>query len=298
MARRLGDRATLAHVLYQRHDTIWHPSTLDERLALVSELADVADSVRDRYYAALVGIGPAFEAGELGLADRRIAEAAALGDDLQEPPLRWFVLLPRATRALIAGDLARAEALADQGFGIGTDTGQPDALLAYGGIVLLSRLLTGRLDEIDGAFGTATAGINASPVSRMMMGWVDGQLGRRDAAARVLTDLAADDFAAVPKDLTWLAVMAGCAEMCSTVSDGAIARGIRDRLLPHLGVFVTVASAAWLGPVDYYVALTDVVLGDRDAARAHFDAAESALERLPAPAWLERVRDRRREFNA
>jgi len=61
-------------------------------------------------------------------------------------------------------------------------------------------------------------------------------------------------------------------------------------------VFVTVASAAWLGPVDYYVALTDLVLEDRDVARRHFDEAEAALERLPAPAWLTRVRDRRAEL--
>jgi class 3 adenylate cyclase/tetratricopeptide (TPR) repeat protein len=297
MARRLGDRATLAHVLYQRHDTIWHPSTLDERLRLVSELAEVGDSVRDRYYAALVGIGPALEAGELDLADARIAQASALGDELQEPPLRWFVLLPRATRAVIAGDIEQAEALADEGLRIGTDTGQPDALLAYAGTVLITRLLSRRLDEIDGAYGTAAAEVGDSPITQMMMGWLDAELGRPDDAADVLAQLAADDFGVVRKDLTWLAVIAGCAEMCAAVPDRAIAEGIRDRLLAHRGVFVTVASAAWLGPVDYYLALTEVVLGERDAARDHFDEAEAALDRLAAPAWLARVRDRRAQHN-
>ena len=131
----------------------------------------------------------------------------------------------------------------------------------------------------------------------MMVGWLDAELGRPDAAARALSQLAADDFAVVRKDLTWLAVITGCAEMCVAAPDRAIAEGIRDRLLPHRGVFVTVASAAWLGPVDYYLALTDVVLEDRDAARKHFDEAEAALDRLPAPAWLLRVRDRRRQLN-
>ncbi|MBV8160874.1 MAG: hypothetical protein JO265_08125 [Acidimicrobiia bacterium] len=282
-------------MLYQRHDTIWHPSTLDERLALVTELADVSDSPRDRYYAALVGIGPALEAGQLELADTRIAQAAALGDELQEPPLRWFVLLPRATRAVINGDLDKAEALADHGLRIGNETGQPDALLAYAGTVLITRLLTGRLDEVDGAYGAAAA-VNDSPISRMMVGWLDAQLGRSEAAARVLGLLAADDFVAVRKDLTWLAVMAGCAEMCVAAGDRTIAYGIRDRLLPHAAGFVTVASAAWLGPVDYYLALTDVVLGEPDAAADHFDAAAAALERLPAPAWLTHVRDRRTQL--
>jgi hypothetical protein len=90
--------------------------------------------------------------------------------------------------------------------------------------------------------------------------------------------------------------MAGCAEMCVAAPDSLIAEGLRDRLLPHLGVFVTVASAVWLGPVDYYVALTDVVLGDRDAAGAHFDDAEAALDRLSAPAWLNYVRGRRQQL--
>jgi tetratricopeptide (TPR) repeat protein len=297
MARRLDDRATLAHVLYQRHDTIWHPSTLDERLTLVNELAGIADSTRDHYYAALVGIGPALEAGDLTLADTRIAEASALGDDLREPPLRWFVLLPRATRAVIAGELDEAEALAEEGLQIGTDTGQPDALLAYGGTVLTTRLISGRLDEIDGAYGTPAAGVGDSPIGRMIMGWVDAELGRSDAAAAVLAELAADHFAAVRKDLTWLAVMAGCAEICVAAPDRAVAQAIRDGLAAHRGVFVTVASAAWLGPVDYYLALTEVVLGDGEAARAHFDDAEAALESLPAPAWLARVRARRAQLN-
>lgn len=131
----------------------------------------------------------------------------------------------------------------------------------------------------------------------MMWGWVDSHLGRPDRAGEVLAQLAADDFAVVRKDLTWPAVMAGCAEMCSAAPDAVIAKGIRDRLLPHRGVFVTVASAVWLGPVDYYVALTDAVLGDRDAARTHFDDAEAALERLPAPAWLNYVRARRQQLN-
>jgi len=296
MARRLDDRATLAHVLYQRHDTIWHPSTLEERLALVSELAGVGDSARDSYYAALVGIGPALEAGEMDLADARIAQASALGDELQEPPLRWFVLLPRATRAVIGGDLALAEDLAEEGLRIGMDTGQPDALLAYAGTVLITRLLSGRLEEIDGAYGTPAAGVGDSAIGRMIVGWIDAQLGRSDAAAGVLSELAADDFGAVRKDLTWLAVIAGCAEMCVAAKDRAVAQAIRDRLLPHRGVFVTVASAAWLGPVEYYLGLTDLVLEDRDAARRHFDEAEAALDRLPAPAWVARVRDRRAEL--
>src|SRR5205807_993706 len=33
IARRAGDRETLAHVLSGRHETIWHASTLEERLA-------------------------------------------------------------------------------------------------------------------------------------------------------------------------------------------------------------------------------------------------------------------------
>ena len=298
MARRLSDQATLAHVLYQRHDTIWHPSTLGERLALVSELADVAESARDHYYAALVGIGPALEAGDLRLADTRIARASALGDELREPPLRWFVLLPRATRAVISGDLAQADAIAEEAFRIGADMRQPDALLAYAGTLFTTRLLAGRLGEFEGVFEASAAGIDDSPVARMALGWLDAELGRPNAAADVLVDVAADDFAVVRKDLTWLAVMAGCAEMCAATSDRGLAARIRDRLLPHRGVFVTIASAVWWGPVEYYVALTEVVLGDRAAARQHFDEAEAALEQLAAPAWLARVRTRRVHLGA
>src|SRR5205814_10503495 len=108
MARRLDDGPTLSHVLYQRHDTIWHPRTLEERLGIALELAQLSEELGDlrgRYYAALVGIGPALEAADLDLVDRRLELAAHAAEQLREPPLRWFVLLPRATRATIGGDL-------------------------------------------------------------------------------------------------------------------------------------------------------------------------------------------------
>jgi len=294
MARRLSDRPTLAHVLYQRHDTIWHPSTLAERLALVSEVADVAESVRDHYYAALVGIGPALEAGELALADARIARATALGDELREPPLRWFVLLPSATRATIGGDLGQADDIAEEAYKIGSDTGQPDALLAYAGTLFTTRLLSGRLGEIIDTFAAGELG--GSPVAQTALAWAEAEVGRAGGGADVLAEIAADDFAVVRKDLTWLAVIAACAEICAASPDPAIAAALRDRLLPHRGVFVTVASAAWWGPVEYYLALTEVVLGELDAARQHFDEAETALARLEAPAWLARVKARRAQL--
>jgi hypothetical protein len=47
MARRLGDPATLATVLYERHMATWGPDNLEERLATATEVVQLAEAAGD-----------------------------------------------------------------------------------------------------------------------------------------------------------------------------------------------------------------------------------------------------------
>jgi len=66
-------------------------------------------------------------------ADRCLAIMQSMGAQLDQPDLHWTVALRKAGRALIAGDTDGAEQLANEANQIGTDAGEPDAALVFGG---------------------------------------------------------------------------------------------------------------------------------------------------------------------
>ena len=71
--------------------------------------------------------------------DRCIEIMVLLAEQLDQPILNWTNTFHRAKRALIAGDTDRAEQLATEALQIGTDSGQPDAAVIFGG-QLFSRI--------------------------------------------------------------------------------------------------------------------------------------------------------------
>ena len=78
------------------------------------------------------------------------AEAAAqrqtaLAEKQGEPTMRWNTIRDGRLRlALLRGDLASAERLAEETMQIGADAGQPDAYMIYGGQLQRIRLYQGR----------------------------------------------------------------------------------------------------------------------------------------------------------
>ncbi|HTC80611.1 MAG TPA: hypothetical protein VK848_03685, partial [Acidimicrobiia bacterium] len=293
IARRLGDVPTLAHVLTHRHDTIWHASSLAERLVLADELAVLAEGLGDtrgRYNAALIGIGPALEAGDLALARGRVDLARRAALELAEPVLRWFVAMPEAVLAMTTGDLDEGERLVEEAFEVGAGTGQPDASLAFGAQLFTLRLLQGRLAEVGDDLVDAVAGNDAGPVLEAGLAWLACEVGQADASREILHRLAADGFGTVPADLSWLAAMVACAEVAARLGDQAHAAALVPLLEPYRDQFVTIAATVWWGSVAHYLGRLQTCLGRFYEAEADLAAAADAYTRLGAEPWAARVR--------
>ena len=154
MARRLGDPATLAAVLFGRHLAIWGSERAEvtgERLAIATEAVGLAEQIGDRAMA-LRGRGlrriDLLELGDLAGYDADLAAAERAAEELRQLRYRWQLPLAHATRALLAGRFAQAEELIEQGLAAGQRAGDQAVGNYYTGVIATLRFMQGRFGEL------------------------------------------------------------------------------------------------------------------------------------------------------
>ena len=154
MARRLGDPATLAAVLFGRHLAVWGSERAEvagERLAIATEVVGLAEQIGDRAMA-LRGRGlrriDLLELGDLAGYDADLAAAERAAEELRQLRYRWQLPLAHATRALLAGRFAQAEELMEQGLAVGRRAGDQAVGNYYTGIIATLRFMQGRFGEL------------------------------------------------------------------------------------------------------------------------------------------------------
>jgi hypothetical protein len=112
MARRLGDPAVLAVALAARCDAISGPDHVAERRAAAAEIIELTRAAGDRAGEMLgrrLLVVALAEAAEWSAVDAEISSYARLAEHLAQHRLTWYVPLWRGARALMHGDLARAD---------------------------------------------------------------------------------------------------------------------------------------------------------------------------------------------
>ncbi len=150
IARRLGDRTGLAQVLVLRLIAMNDPFTLAERLALTGELTALAAEVGSSelaWHAAVYRTGALLESGDIGGAERALAEVERLAGELRQPFYTWWARTGRTMLAVMRGAPdAEAQILAT--FELGTAAGQPDAPVVFGAQLGALRHNQGRIGEL------------------------------------------------------------------------------------------------------------------------------------------------------
>ncbi|HET9256900.1 MAG TPA: hypothetical protein VFO16_17130, partial [Pseudonocardiaceae bacterium] len=294
MARRLADPVTLAQVIVPVLRTLRHPSTLAHRLELTAELAELArrlDNADAAFSAAWYGFHVALEAGDAPLAQRHLADATRLAEDLAQPALRWVVAIPRSTLEVLAGRLGDAERLAHQALEEGQRAGYPDAPVYFAGQLLGIGLVQGCLSQFGELLTRSATRHSGQWAWQAVLALVYGELGRVTEARAALDALALGDAAArLPRDVAWLAGLALSAQACAELGAAADGAVLTSLLSPYADQFVTAGPVTFLGSVAYYLGQLAVTGGDLDAADAHFAAAAAAHHRIGALAWLVRTR--------
>jgi ATP/maltotriose-dependent transcriptional regulator MalT len=207
-----------------------------------------------------------------------VEQMAAIGEARRNPLQRWWVLIYRGLLAIFAGRADEAEELAHEAAALGRRLGLP-AADAYR-IGQLSRIYwpAGRLAELEDDIEHAVTRFPGLVTLRCMRALASSAADRTAEATREIDELAADSFAALPRDSLYLASLAILGEAAVRCRAADLARPILDELLPYAqrnliqGVPVGWGAAAW------HIARLQWLLGRRaDAAR--FAATAQRLHR-------------------
>lgn len=295
MAERIGDEELQLYVHAYSFVPIWTPETGWRRVQLAEETVRRARALGNE--AALV-VGLSCLAGvqcELGLVDgmrANLAEARELAERLRLP----YALIVLDTVELpwlaMAGRFAEAEERLRELSDLHDRTGVAATLDAVRGAQGVLAMWGGGPEAIAVVARSLedsplpTAAVNAGLLLRA---------GREDEARALLP--------AIPAELAqppwWFSVIVWClaAEAGLGLGEPELCRTAYRLLEPHAGQVCSAGSGNATGPVDAWLAMAALGIGDRDGARRHADAATRLLEEWQVPLAAQWWRDQRERLS-
>ncbi len=290
MARRVGDPAALVAALYARHIALVLTENVAERLAVSTEILRIAEASGNKemavraHYRRILDLT---ELGEMGAVDREIEAYAKVAAELRQPIYAWFTPYFRASRAVFEGRFAECERLAQEAVAIGRRAQDPTAPLFYGVQMNLLRLEQGRAEELVPGVKTFIERYPMIPGHRAVLCHVYARTGKREETRAEFEPLAANDFAALPRDGSWILSVTGLAWVCRFLGDVARAEMLYRMLLPYAGRNVIIGSSGVAcGSICRSLGLLAATMSRWDDAARHFESAIAMNSRMNARPFL------------
>ncbi len=288
LAREVGEGRTLAYALSAWCDARSGPSYIEDRMAAAAEMLSAGEAAGDRETALMARRFRVVALLELGdpEVDEEIRRFAALADSLAQPLYGWYVPLFRGMRALLHGRLEEADVLCARAGALGAEAGSDNALMLSSTLAGAIGFERGQVEFLRDAFDSALEThewMRDLPIAIAMAPFLDLCHGRPEQARARLRTLAAQRFASIPVDSEWLSTLAGLALPVLETGERFAAAALYDLLLPHAGrIIVDGIAASCVGPVDYLLGRFALLLGDREHAVSHLEAAAAQARRLSA----------------
>src|SRR5262249_23553564 len=126
---------------------------------------------------------------------------------------------------------------------------------------------------------------------RCLLMLYDCELGRPDAARLELEQLAADDFAVLPRDGEWIFCLCVLSELAFHLQDADRATALYRLLLPYAHLNAVAAREVAIGSVARYLGLLATALSRWDDSQHHFDTALEMNDRMGARPWSAHTRE-------
>jgi hypothetical protein len=288
MARRVDDPAALSAVLNMRFVTLLAPRTLAERSANAVEATAVAERLDDplaHFFACHWRTYTCIEAADVLGARTWATRGREIAERFQQPTALWLSCTDQANLAIIAGEFDRAGALADEALKIGRSS-EPDAVTCHAAQRASIAFESGQLPTLIPAIEHAVQVTPGVPGFRAVLALAYITADRHDEARDLLA--AQTDFAAVPYDVAWLAVLCIYAQVSAALDEVLPAQRLYELLSPWREQIAFPAFGVW-GPVELYLGSLARTMAENDLAQQHFLAASQAARRAEAPRWQERA---------
>jgi class 3 adenylate cyclase len=291
LARKTEDEHTLAFVLLYHVFALWFPETLAERREACEEMVAAARLAGDPpllFHAAARRCSTALEAGDIRRTDECLDEMAAVIEATPQPMLRWRWLYYSATRALLAGELEQAFALARESGEVGIAAGERDAQpfrMALQGFIAWEQ---GQLGGAAEYLESATDSFPGFTIFRPLHALALCEAGRAPEAASLLAEAAEDGFRSIPSNALWTTAMLTWSHVAARVEDRYAAAMLYELLEPFADqVAVTPIGAP--GAIAHALGLLASILA-MDGVDEQFATAVAIHERLKAPLLAARAR--------
>ncbi|MCE7985283.1 MAG: LuxR family transcriptional regulator [Caldilinea sp. CFX5] len=292
-------RAALVYALNARHFAILAPDTLEERMAISLELAALAVARGDRellFQSLPWRVADLLTVGNRQAADEAMAQANALAAEMRQPLYRWYAQVFCALQALLQGDWVAAERLAESAYAIGERVQPGGAAVYRAAQQFMIHWEQGRLAEMAAVFTDLVARFPAMPVLRCFRALAQWHAGNQAAAQTELTQLCANQAAALSWDQLWLGGVTTLAELTLLLSDRNHAALLYELLLPYAERNVMVGVPNCLGAVAAYLGSLAALLGRREAAIDHFTRGLALNQQLAIHPFLARTQVRYAAF--
>ncbi len=284
LARRATDPAALAYALNSKRIVISGPWNVEERLAVATELIQVAEVAGERelvLQGRLWRLRALLELGDIASVDRETEGYLALAEALREPEYRAAAAVWVALRAMLDGRFDASEQAARHALAIGQQMASEDAERIFAVQMMVQYREQGRLRELEAlppVVERTSTKYALIPAWGPQLALVDIVLGRPAEAQRTLDLHAADDFGAFPPDWLWLTSIVMTVELCVSLRDHRRAGRLYSLLLPYAAQ--NVVDAVPRGAVAWHLGNLASLEGWWEEAQRHFEAALELHRRL------------------
>ncbi|MCC5575336.1 AAA family ATPase, partial [Microtetraspora sp. AC03309] len=287
MARRLGDPYLLMRMLNARHLALPQPLHLEELTEIADELHDLAVSLQAPAFellAQMMRTHNRLELFDVAGADRAAARCEEL---LERLPLPWSRLqhtMWTANRLALDGRFDDAETLRRQA----EDQAEKIGVWHAGPAVAMGRLASGYQEGAIGEAGPlidAIVGIHPTMDHDARILQLCAQ-GRHEEAGT----LVADGWPSPPFDWSWLSTTCLQAAARAALGKTEDCRAGYATLLPYSGRISALSAVVCMGPVDWYLALLAVAVGDHSTAVRHLNSMRWLAERNGLSWWRDRAK--------
>jgi class 3 adenylate cyclase/tetratricopeptide (TPR) repeat protein len=290
VAELAGDGIARVNALRALHRAVEGPEWVEERLPVSRELiavAEASDARTDALSGHLFLIGDLAQLGEMDEVKNEIALTCSLADQMREPTYSGWRPLWDAMLLTREGRFEEAERRVIEVGPIAQRTQHPGWIATFSAQFFTIRWAQGRLGELEQIVLQRLEempGLRAWQVALVIL-YLDTE--RPDQAREWFERLAAEDFADIPRDDTWIVTITLAANAAHRLGDTRRAAQLYEILEPYAQRQVTVGFAfICQGSASLMLGEAAATMGRWDDAERHFQEALAFNERTRTPPWL------------